>query len=245
MTDPLAPLLDLPDVAEKADKVAKEIAAIHRHRANLRGWDVTGAESTLRGARASAKLAGGDTTIPDSGDVDDPILAGAIRCAGVLAPEKITETVTTFRRAPLQIIAKLNTLAAPQPYISEPGRPDPAADGRLHLLGNLLTGSSQAGSAIISAVAHGELLSLSPFASANGVTARALSRLVTVAGGLDPRGLSVPEVYWSKNTATYESAAAGFASGDVEGVRQWILFHLEGLSRGSREAWSIAEAKVS
>ncbi|EUA24311.1 hypothetical protein I552_3251 [Mycobacterium xenopi 3993] len=61
---------------------------------------------------------------------------------------------------------------------------------------------------MVAAVAHGELLTLAPFGSADGVVARAVSRLVTVATGLDPHGLGVPEVYWMRRAAEYRDAAA-------------------------------------
>ncbi len=40
-----------------------------------------------------------------------------------------------------------------------------------------------------------------------GVVARAVSRLVTIASGLDPHGLGVPEVYWMRHSGDYRAAA--------------------------------------
>ncbi|BBU20630.1 hypothetical protein MYXE_04190 [Mycobacterium xenopi] len=94
----------------------------------------------------------------------------------------------------------------------------------------------------MAAVAHGELLTLAPFGSADGVVARAVSRLVTVATGLDPHGLGVPEVYWMRRAAEYRDAAGGFASGTAEGVRAWVLLCCRALQAGAREALSIADA---
>ena len=72
--------------------------------------------------------------------------------------------------------------------------------------------------------------------------ARAVSRLVTMATGLDPHGLGVPEVYWMRRTEEYRSAAAGFASGRPEAVGDWLLLCCRALEDGAREAVSIAEA---
>lgn len=58
MTDPLAPLMDLPGVAEASDRAREALGRAHRHRANLRGWPVTAAEASLRAARASSVLDG-------------------------------------------------------------------------------------------------------------------------------------------------------------------------------------------
>ena len=57
--DPLAPLLNLPGVADAAEHARDALGKAHRHRANLRGWPVTAAEASLRAARASAVLDGG------------------------------------------------------------------------------------------------------------------------------------------------------------------------------------------
>src|SRR5699024_316744 len=86
-TDPLAPLAELPGVSEAVERASDFIARAHRHPANLRGWDVTGSESVLRGARASAQLDGGTPRLPEDGQVEDPILAGSLRAAELLAPD--------------------------------------------------------------------------------------------------------------------------------------------------------------
>jgi hypothetical protein len=72
--------------------------------------------------------------------------------------------------------------------------------------------------------------------------ARAVSRLVTIASGLDPHGLGVPEVFWLRRESEYRSAAAAFATGDREGVGGWLLLCCRALEDGAREALSIAEA---
>ncbi|HKN98014.1 MAG TPA: oxidoreductase, partial [Pseudonocardiaceae bacterium] len=38
MTDPLAPLLDLPGVAAAVDAARDAVAEVHRHPANRHGW---------------------------------------------------------------------------------------------------------------------------------------------------------------------------------------------------------------
>lgn len=255
-TDPLEPLTHLPGVADAVAQANDYVARVHRHPANLRGWDITGAESVLRGARASAQLDGGSPWLPEDGQVEDPVLAGSLRAAELLAPDGITDTQVTWRRAPLQVIARINSVASPQmsdeafrakaarsAEFLVPGRPKRATDGRLQLLGKLISGGTKVNSVVLSAIIHGELLTLEPFADANGVTARACSRLATISGGLDPRGLGVPEVWWNRKRELYRQRAEGFASGTPEGVAQWIIFHAEGLSEGSLEAKSIADSK--
>ena len=87
------------------------------------------------------------------------------------------------------------------------------------------------------------MLALAPFDGGNGLVARAVSRLVTIASGLDPHGLGVPEVYWVRRADQYRAAAAGFASRTSEGVAQWLVMSCKALEDGAREAISIAEVR--
>lgn len=241
-----------------AQAAADDISAVHRHRVNLRKHGMTGAESVLRGARSSAVLSGGTAALASDGEISDPVLAQSLRVYDLLAPEVVGETVRTWNRAPLQVLAKLATVCAPDaPDAGRPQqRPDlPVGliDERLHLLARMVTTSKVHG-AILAGVVHGELLTLAPFGGGSnpalqpgtvvddGMVARAASRLVLLSSGVDPRGLAVPEVWWSRNPAKYQELAAGFRDGGADGVRQWLLFHLQGLSEGAREARSIADA---
>ncbi|CQD23355.1 hypothetical protein BN970_05763 [Mycolicibacterium conceptionense] len=72
--------------------------------------------------------------------------------------------------------------------------------------------------------------------------ARAVSRLVTIASGLDPHGLGVPEVHWMRKSGEYRAAARGFASGTPDGLTAWLLLSSEGLKGGAREALQIAQS---
>src|SRR5258705_12228377 len=82
--DPLAPLMELPGVAEASDRARDALGRVHRHAANLRGWPVTAAEAALRAARASSVLDGGPVRLDDlaeAGQVSDPVFGGALRVA--------------------------------------------------------------------------------------------------------------------------------------------------------------------
>jgi hypothetical protein len=112
---------------------------------------------------------------------------------------------------------------------------------RLELLAGILTGGSRVSAPVLAAVAHGEVLTLAPFGTADGVVARGLARLVTIASGLDPHGLGVPEVYWMRQSGDYRAAARGFSSGTPDGLTAWLLLNSRGLHAGAREALQIAE----
>ena len=64
---PLAPLAELPGVAQAGEEAREALGKAHRHRANLRGWPATAAEAALRAARASSVLDGGALQLPEAG----------------------------------------------------------------------------------------------------------------------------------------------------------------------------------
>ncbi|ORW22218.1 oxidoreductase [Mycobacterium palustre] len=245
--DPLAPLMELPGVAEASDRARDALGRAHRHRANLRGWPVTAAEAALRAARASSVLDGGPVRLDDladAGHVSDPVFGGALRVAQALEGGG-GPVVGIWQRAPLQALARLHMLAAADLVDEERlGRPRGDADvgPRLELLAGLMTGGTRAPAPVVAAVAHGELLTLKPFGSADGVVARAVSRLVTIASGLDPHGLGVPEVSWMRQPAEYRDAARGFADGTPDGVGAWLVLCCRAMRAGAQEAVTIAEA---
>ncbi|WP_077087419.1 oxidoreductase [Mycobacterium rhizamassiliense] len=244
--DPLAPLMELPGVAEASDEARDALGRAHRHRANLRGWPASAAEAAWRAARASSVLDGGPARLEDLPDpVGDPVFGGALRVAQALEGGG-GALVGVWQRAPLQALARLHMLAAAdQVGDDQLGRPraDPQVGPRLELLAELVTGATAAPAPVVAAVAHGELLTLKPFGSADGVVARGVSRLVTIASGLDPHGLGVPEVRWMRKPAEYRDAALGFADGTPKGLGGWLVLCCHAMRDGAQEAWSIAEAQ--
>lgn len=244
VTDPLAPLLDLPGVTDAVRSAREAVDAVHRHPANRRGWATTAAEASVRAARASAAIDGADPEIPEGGSVAEPVLAGALRVAEALGP-----LLVTWERAPLQALARLHVLAAAD-LITDPdqlGRPrsEAGVPERLEMLGQLVTGGTSVPGVVLSAVVHGELLALRAFGSADGVVARAAARLTMISTGLDPKGLSVPEVACFRRVRRYHEAAAGFAAGTADGLRDWLLFSCEMVETGAKEANGIADAATA
>jgi hypothetical protein len=242
----LAPLTTLPGVAEAGEEAREALGRAHRHRANLRGWPKSAAEASLRAARASSVLDGGPLQFANVDD-RDPVLAGALRVAEALEGGE-GALVGVWRRAPLQAIARLHALAAADLADGDTlGRPrrDEGVGRRLELLADLVTGGTRVPAPVLAAVAHGELLTLAPFGTADGVVARAVSRLITIASGLDPHGLGVPEVHWMRRSGDYRAAARGFASGTPDGLAAWLVLSSEALHAGAREALSIAQGASS
>jgi len=243
-SDPLAPLLDLPGVSDAVARARDALVAVHNHPVNRRGWPASAAAASLRAARASAALDG--AAIEPGDAVGSPVLAGAVRVA-----EESGRLLGVWRTSPLQVLARLHVLAAADlvpadRHDAELGRPRPA-DGvseRLGLLAELVTGATTVPAPVLVAVVHGELLALAPFATANGVLARAAARLTSVAAGLDPKGLAVPEVGHLRHAVAYRSAAAGFAGGRAEDISTWVVHCCAQWEAGAREGISIADARA-
>ena len=160
------------------------------------------------------------------------MLAGALRVSEALEGGA-TALVGVWQKAPMQALARLHALAAADLVDDDRlGRPRADADvgPRLELLVDLVTGRSGVPAPVLAAVAHGELLTLAPFGTADGLVARGVSRLVTIASGLDPHGLGVPEVYWMRRSGDYRAAARGFASGTPDGLAAWLVLSCQALA---------------
>ena len=230
-----------PEVTAAVEEVRTSITALRRHPANRTGWPRTSAVASMRAARASAALDDAPLALDAGADVvTDPILAGSLRAAAAIG-----SMASIWVRSPLQVLARLHTLAAAD--LASPdalGRPRSDGVG----LGPALT--ELAGVAISSpwpvpvqvAMVHGRLLTLQPFDHANGVVARASARLTMVAGGLDPAGLGVPEVALLRHRTSYEQATALLAGGNPDAVTRWVLEVCGWLVAGAREGLSIADA---
>jgi hypothetical protein len=202
------------------------------------------AAALMRAARASAALAGAPLGLdPSTGSIVDPVLAGAVRAAAALA-----DLSGTWRRAPRQVLARLHTLAAADLVGSDGlGRPrvDPgdagAVSARLAGLADVVVRAPWPAPVMV-AIVHGELATLEPFGSADGVVARAAARLSMVATGLDPAGWSVPEVAHLRSPERYRTGLAGYAQGGTDGVEAWVIQVCEALDRGATEGAGLARA---
>jgi hypothetical protein len=232
-----------PEVTAAVEDVRSSITALRRHPANRTGWPGTSAIASMRAARASAALDGAPLTLDaGAGTVTDPVLAGSLRAAAAIG-----SMASVWLRSPLQVLARLHTLAA-----ADLAPPDELGRPRSDGVGLAPSLIELAGVAISSpwpapvqvALVHGRLLTLRPFDDANGVVARAAARLTMVAGGLDPAGLGVPEVALLRHRSSYETAAAAFADGQPESVTRWVLAVCGWLVAGAREGQSIADAAV-
>lgn len=244
--DPLAPILELPGVADAADRARDALATLHRHPKVRREWAGPATESSLRGARASAALDGGAVALNRDDPIADPVLAGSMRVYQAIDGDSLATTVGVWRRSPLQVLARLHMLAARD--LTEErdlGRPRSSGEGwesvgpRLEALADLVSSPSRVPAPVLAAVVHGEILALRAFGEQSGVVARAASRLVAVASGLDPHNLGVPETTWLKRGNGYIDGARAFGTGTATAVGSWVILCCGAMEAGATEAADI------
>jgi hypothetical protein len=190
--------------------------------------DLTG-ESLLRGAHASGVLDGSVSTLEEvRAGGGDAVAQGALRLS-----VELLGLVPVFGRSPAQALARLHALAGagsvPDDLLGRPR--DAAAADRLRDALAVLT--TQRPALVTAALLHAELLVAEPFASANGLVARAAERLVLVSTGVDAKSLVVPEAGHLALRPAYESNLRGYATGGRSGAQVWLLYCAEAYSAGA------------
>lgn len=228
--DPLSRLVSLEGVPSAYAAARDGIDVMLRDRGLRRTSPETTGESLLRGAHASAVLEGSTATLADvRAGAGDEVSADAVRVS-----TELLGLAPTLGRAPLQALARIHALAAAGLPDESRGRPrDPAAADRLRGVGDLLTATTEAPALLVAAVVHAELATAAPFASHNGLVARASERLVLVARGVDEKSLVVPEAGHLALRAAYESNLRGYRDGGTAGVHSWLLYAAEAYAAGA------------
>jgi hypothetical protein len=239
--DPLAPLLDLPGVADALGAAREAVDRLLNHRVLRRQSAAVSSESALRGARASAALEGSDVPLAAlrTGEVQDPVTQGALRVSAGLGG-----LVAVWQRAPLQAVARLHVLAAAGVVRDDQlGRPAaPAAAARLTGLARLVADSRSTPGILLAGVVHGELATLAPFGSLDGMVARAAARLTLITRGVDPKSVSVPEVGHLERVDDYRNALVGYGTGEPAGIAGWLRHCATAVELGAQEGLAICEA---
>ncbi|WP_257210497.1 Fic family protein [Actinomyces ruminis] len=92
------------------------------------------------------------------------------------------------------------------------------------------------------AVVHGEMIAARPFSAANAAVGRLLVRYLITRDGLEPTGVAVVDQYAGRAPGAYAAAAAAYASGQPDGVIDWILWQAEAILVGIQEAQAICRS---
>ncbi|MFF8813792.1 oxidoreductase [Streptomyces pactum] len=262
--DPLAALGALPGVADSVEAVRAAVDRVYGHRVMRRRSNEITSEAALRGARASAALAGADWALEevrrrtDFGAEGEPRTVGA----ALRLTAEAGQLLSIWRQSPLRVLARLHLVAAggvqPDETVGRPRLAGEAVEepliglelpdaaevaGRLDGLARLLLTGTSAPALVTAAVVHGELLALRPFASFNQLVARTAERIVLVDSGLDPKSICPAEVgHCELGRDAYLAALDGYVSGTPGGVAAWIAHCGKAVELGVRESTAVCEA---
>ncbi|MPZ61347.1 MAG: oxidoreductase [Propionibacteriales bacterium] len=215
--DSFAAVAELEGVPSALAAARDAIDAVLRDRGLRRtGPDLT-AESLLRGARASAQL-----------EEADEVEAGVIRLS-----TELLGLVPVWRRAPLQALARMHTLAA-RGAVDDArlGRPVRGA-GRLAELASRLTAPTEGPALAVAAVVHAEIAAVGAFPGYDGVLARAAERLVLVERGVDPASVTTPEAGHLALRSAYAGSLERYRQGAPDAVRRWLLHCADAYPKGA------------
>ncbi|RAG85297.1 oxidoreductase [Streptacidiphilus pinicola] len=201
-------------------------------------------------AEGEASAAGGVTAV---GVAELGVTELGVTAVG--RPRRADEPAEVLFRHPLAATEKAETeFAALERTLDLSLPPAPSAaevSARLDTLAQLLASRGgtkhpnerTAPALVVAAVVHGELLTLRPFTSANGIVARAATRIVLIAEGLDPKAVCPMEVGLAElGSDAYLAALAGYASGTAAGMAVWIAHCAQALRLGVRESTAVCEA---
>ena len=228
-TERLARLHDLEGVPSALAAARDGIDAMLRDRGLRRTTPELTAESLLRGAHASAVLEGSMSSLEE-------VRAGGgdqVARASVRLSTELLSLVPVLLRSPLQALARVHAVvgtgSVPDDQLGRPRSADAAA--RLRTVAPLLTDDSPA--LLVAAVVHADLLAAAPFASHNGIVARAVERLVLVARGVDEKSLVVPEAGHLALRTSYEARARAYRDDPQRGAHSWLLHAAEAYGAGA------------
>jgi hypothetical protein len=241
--DPLAPLLELSEVADALENARANVDRMLWHEALRSGDELVAAEVALHSASATLALDGYDCDVERlrEGGFDDPVISGVVRMV-----EALPGLAPMWPVSPRYVLAKLHTLATKEyPDAGgdfEPGRVevDDSGSMRINALCALITHpTKEIPAAMTAAVVHGELLAVRPFPVANNVIARAAARLALASKGLDPKLLITVDAGHLERQPEYVGAQRAFATGTPDGVRSWLKHYGKALEAGAAETLQI------
>ena len=249
-SDAFAALGDLPGVLEAVDGVRAAVDGLLREPALRRDRGRVRAAARVEAAWASSVLEGATISLEDfkasfdswSGENPREFEDFQLCAASMRANADMRQLSQTWRSAPLQALAKLHSVVAADAPSHERGRPraDRVVAARLNALAEQVDTTAASG-VVVYGLVQGELLDLRPFGWGDGLIARAASRLVLVARGVDPDALTAPERgLLNLGRDEYESKLAGYATGTPTGVADWLIFNAEAIRQGAIAARRLA-----
>ena len=233
--DPLADLAGLEGVGAAMTAARDAVDAVLRDRGRRQVTAEQRSEAVLQAARASATLPEPDDADHESGsppvDHERPTEAATVRLY-----LGFSELDGLIRISPGQVIARAHALLW-RGLLADDDlgriRDDPQVADRMTQLGRLLTSPTSAPVIVVAAIAHAELITVRPFAAGNGIIARAIEHLIMIDGDLDRPGVTLPELAHLQAGARYHAALDDYRTGTARGVRDWLLYAADVVTRGA------------
>jgi hypothetical protein len=237
MSDPFLAASSLEGVASAFAATRDGIDALLRDRGLRRVSPEDTSRSLLLGAAATAALEGSEFSADElAGGGGDTTARAALRLS-----TELLGLVPVWRRAPIQVIARLHALAAAGSVPDDAlGRPD-GDISRLTTLSRTLVVPTNAPGLAVAAIVHAEIVASGAFSTHLGVVARAAERIVLVERGVDPPSVTVPEAGHAAVPDGYRSALEAYATDTEAGVAQWLKYASQAFARGA-EASPLARA---
>ncbi len=234
--DPLADLARLEGVPSAVGASRDAVDAVLRDRGLRTVSPEQSVTALVAAARASAMLA----------LEEDGLFAEeqSIEAATVRLYTELVQLARLVRVAPGQAIARAHALLGRGLLADERlGRPRPgqAVADRMSGIYRLLTEPTAAPMIAVAGIAHAELISCRPFQFGSGIVARAVEHMVLIDGGIDTPAVTVPEAghqtaidpATARQQIGYRAALDQYRSGEVDGVRNWLLHVADAVARGA------------
>ena len=208
MPDVLAPLMLLPGVKNALEEADRAIAGI-----------------SLQAKRHAARV--GDTVMTMA-TVATAELDSEVDLALAVAVIEAVDDLPDLKVAPLQALAQLHAIVAVAEPQERRGRPRSDFDENDRLLALADVAKSPSPALVVAAIIHGELLSMSPFTSHNGLVARAMARAVLTQRGIDSLlGLEVGLKDFGSQII--DQALEKYEAATPQGVSEWISLNAKSL----------------
>lgn len=254
---PVAPLVALPGVPEAVQQARAACDRLRNHPGLRQRREPCRAEAEVWVAWASARLEGVDLPVdlvrraaaggPLPSDAAGRTVAGTLRAGAEVVP--LAAAGAAGLRLLPRALARLHLAAAAgleeEADLGRPLEPGPRAAARLAGLNTLLAGGAPA--LVVAALVDAEISTAGFFRSGNDVVARSAARAAQVGLGLDPSGITVTEFGMLADPARRRAGLAAYRTGQVEGVRQWVLewagWVVQGAEHGTRIVESVATGR--
>ena len=193
------------------------------------------ADSVIAGVSLSAKRHGArvaDEILSQSAHATSSLEKGPDLGLAVAVIDAVA-TLPSIAISPMQAIAALHAVVGLSEPVENRGRPraDFVENDRLMALADVARSTQPA--LLVGAILHGELLSMSPFGTHNGLIARAVLRGVLTQRGIEPL-ISTEIGLGDLGINALALALSEYQKGTADGVATWVEFNVKAVEFGAK-----------